>query len=417
MATQTRYDFQDLYQWDIIDTTFDDYTGELIQRATQYDNGSYRDESFAFGKRMYMVHFDDFGGPQGYGAYDWERIETSFDMNGRMELRTTFFDDGGVRDEQFQDGMRTMTFQVDGYMQPGGNDWDTIETTYGYDGQIEMRTTHYDDGTVREEQFQDGVRLNTFQYDPNFGPGGQDWDSIHTSFDFDGRIQNRMTHYDDGSIKDETFLDGMRDRIYEMDAPGPGGNRWDTIETVFDFYTGDLIERITSNDDGSVLTERFFDGRKSDSTLWDGADLKAWDSIDTLFDFNGKKLERITAYDDGRWSMDQFDNGVRFKTHMHEDPHGGRAWSDIFVFYDHRGKVESRLKVYDDGDAMAQFYMNGRVYQKVLWDGDDSEAWSGRVTDYDTQGTVVGDYFLFDGQLPHEFNNLPELPPELFGGM
>lgn len=415
MAVRTRYDFNDLYQWDVIEDTFDDYTGDLIQRTTQYDNGGFRDESFAAGNRMFMVHYDGFGGPQGFGAYDWERIETSYDFNGRIELRTTFFDDGGVRDEQFMDGIRTMTFRVDGNFMPGGShDWDYVETTYGYDGQIEMRMTTYDDGSVREESFQDGLRQNTWQYDPNFGPDGQDWDTIFTSYDFQGRMERRETTFDDGSFKEELFVDGARDRIYEVDAPGPGGKRWDVIETVFDFYTGDVIERVTTNDNGSVETERFTDGRKTDATLWDGADLKGWDTIDTIVDYNGKKLERIVSFDDGRISTDQFDGGVRWKTHMQEDPYGGRPWSDVFVFYDGRGKVESRLTVYDDGDAMAQFFANGRLYQKVLWDGDDSEDWSGRVTDYDGLGTTVSDYFLFDGQLPSEFYNLPELPPELF---
>ena len=109
MTTVIREDLDNLYNWTRIEETFDNDV--LIGKVTFFDNGLITAIDYDAGVRRYMVEEDN---PQGTGnVKSWDRIETYYDTQGVLEARVTTYDNGIMREQQFQDGVRSYTAQYD----------------------------------------------------------------------------------------------------------------------------------------------------------------------------------------------------------------------------------------------------------------------------------------------------------------
>ena len=116
ITTSTRFDTEEQFSWDSITSTFDNDT--LIFRDTLFDNGVARFEQFENGLRSVTTQYDNFDpfsgeAPADGGAFSWTEQFTGYDENGDIQGRDTLFDNGVQRFEQFENGVRSSTTQYD----------------------------------------------------------------------------------------------------------------------------------------------------------------------------------------------------------------------------------------------------------------------------------------------------------------
>lgn len=349
--------------------------------------------------------------------YNWDTIEEYFDVDV-LVARLTNYDDGTIKEEQWAGGIRTTIRQFDnpGDMSGGVKSWDSIDTFFDPSGQMEARITQYDNGVIREEMFQGGVRAQTTHYDnPGSGSSGaKNWDTINIYFDQNGTMEARVTQYDNGVIKEEMFQNGIRAQTTQYDNPGSSGSgaqSWDTIATYYE-VDGTIAAKVTTNDNGTINEVIYQNGVKEVLNQYDnpasgGSGAKIWDTVQTYYNPDGTKVARITNYDDGREKEEIWSNGARESTILRDNPNSGGdgayAYTDIATFFDFNGDKVARVATYDNGDATQHLYGMGDLMQFMEYDGDGSHNWLGRVTTYAPDGSVA---------TVDTYDSIEELPPE-----
>ena len=361
--------------------------------------------------------------------YSWDNIRSVF-QDGILTNRFISYDNGTTAQSFYMDGKRVEMIQTDSQLNGGAKSWDTIKSYYGPDGALAARVTIYDNGLFKEETFENGVRSKTIQMDnpqdPN-GAGVKSWDVIETYYDQEGQIEARITQYDNGIFKEESFEAGVRTYVRQMDNPqdleGNGAKNWDTIETYYD-ASGQIEARLINYDDGRVRQDSFENGVRTATEIQDGAyeggeGNYAWTAMNMYYDENGALAHKFTVYDDGRVRQDDYIDGVRH-TSIIEDKYifngGNYNWDTQHFVYDDSGSVAERQVTYDDGDEMLQTYVDGNLIQKSEYDGDNSEAWLGRVTTYNDDGSVASTETYNDTfELPEDFFINPMIPFEALG--
>ena len=189
--------------------------------------------------------------------------------------------------------------------------WDNITSTFDNDTLI-FRDTLFDNGVARFEQFENGLRSVTTQYDnvdlstgeaPADG-GAFSWTEQSTFYDQDGALEFRETTFDNGVEKFEQFENGVRSFTYQSDnidqftgeTPADGGAFSWTEQTTYYDPDGVITERETLNDDGTVKVERFEDGERSALGLLDEEDAFDWNAQATLYE-NGEVSVKATQWD------------------------------------------------------------------------------------------------------------------------
>lgn len=252
-------DVDDFYSdaWDVVTLFYSD--GELSERQTRYDNGSFKVEVFADGTLSETVQIDDYFGAG--NAYDWSRIDTTYDRSGLIEYRETVFDNGVLKYEEFENGTRTEMAQLDGFyngeppVDGGAEAWESI-VTYFEEGDIARRETLFDDGVAKLELFENGLRTIVYQDDRDDGQGGaRDWQEKLTNYDANGQIETAGTLFDDGDTIIFNYEDGERTERVRFDGDddeswllsvtsfSDEGNQtvnYDTVDEVPEAYLGYL---------------------------------------------------------------------------------------------------------------------------------------------------------------------------------
>lgn len=347
--------------------------------------------------------------------YTWDRIETTTD--DVVTLRFVVFDDGRTTQTEYIYGVRSSLMQFDSQDGSGTKSWDSIESYYDEAGLIAARVTTYDNGIVKESTFENGIRAKVVQFDnPDNDSGGvKNWSSVESYYDQSGKIEAKITFFDNGVVKEELFENGERAKITQIDNPqegGPGVKSWDTIESYYD-ETGVIEARITNWDNGVLREELFEDGVRVKLSNYDnpefgGAGVKSWDSIETYYDAQSGEIEaKVTKYDDGRVKEELYENGQKAQVYTQDDAMNGTdgvyAWDEMFQVYDANGNLEADVIIFDNGDAQGAFYDDGALMQVLEYDGDGSEPWLGQRTTYDDAGEVA---------LVENWQNEWELPPE-----
>ena len=400
-----RSDEADAYSWSQIVTDYD-WAGQISKRVTDYDDGSHTYEEFLDGQRT-MMHQTDVT-----DAKNWETISTDYDLDGRLINRMINYDDGTYTYESFIDGQRSSMSKADAL---NVKNWETIGIQYDEAGKISHRLTDYDDGTFKFEQFENGLRTSTYQsdnlvdhVDPPEDGGAKNWETIETQYDEAGNVSSRLTDYDDGIVKFEQFENGVRSRTHLADnlvdpenPPEDGGvKNWETIDTRYD-EAGKISSRLTEYDDGTVTYELFEDGVRTSTYQSDNfvdhvdppvnGGAKNWETIETFYDESGNVAQKVVTYDNGSEAFTAYENGVRHLT-LFEDTEDAFDWDFKFTNYDENGKVSARSTVQDNGDEMALFYEEQALMARVDIDGDGSHSWGAKLIEYQSGEAIVTTY-------------------------
>ncbi len=398
MPSTTIYDTENQFNWQAKTTFTDDY-GQVVSSDILYDSGLITARYYSEGvlDRTELVD-DQVDG----GLFNWTSKTNYYSPNGDVTVRETFLDNGVIKVEDFAEGARTQTFQYDNPNSAGDGvmSWEHIETYYDQNGVLSERATFNDNGVLRVDSFTDGVRSQIFQYDnPNeAGDGVKSWDRIEAYYDQNGNLTENATFYDNGIFRLTTYVEGQRASVIEEDNPnaaGDGVKSWDRIETYFD-QNGVKTEKATFYDNGIFKLETYSDGQLVGVQQSDEGDVASWDTIETMITRDGGVVEQrtLTVGDDG---VERFDMRVDSQRVMLVETDNSldgsaRSWQTNERFYDENGDLAQQHIVYDDADEFVFLHVGGTLDQKVEYDGDESEAWAIRVTDYTAEGPVVVTY-------------------------
>lgn len=263
-------------------------------------------------------------------------VDLAYDDNGLLLSRQFDRPDGLRQEDSYVDGVRSATLlrDVDDQF-----DWAEVTNRYDETGRIRKETT-FDNGLLRVDTFQDGVRVRSFQTDPD-DVDLKDWTLRDVSYDGSGTPLTRLTRYDDGIERLETFQEGIREVVVQEDL---------------------------------VLTAEL------------------WSQITTIFDSLGRLTSRDLVYDDGVLREDTFSAGVRQKTTV-DDVEDAFDWDTIQFLYNPDGVVGSRQQVDDNEDVTLILFEDGRRAERVIVDKNNDEDWAVQITTYDDAGvTDVTEY-------------------------
>lgn len=404
----------DNFVWDRVDSYYDPL-GSLTSEVLFYDDGRVKEETWSNGVNTMTVQFDNPGDPEGSGVKTWERIDTTFDSNGDKASEVTFYDNGVVVEALWTGGLRSQTTTYDNPQDSGSGgakSFDRIEAQFDANGLLENRVTFYDNGTVKEELWQDGVRTVTNQYDnPQElgGPGVKAWDQAQTIYDASGQKVGKVTFYDDGRVLSQEWSEGLLSHSLMEDNPGDGtggAKSWDRIETFFD-GAGQASSRITIYDNGSTREDSFQFGQKVSSIAIDVEDNTDWIQSETYYDAFGSRETRTTQYDDGRVTYQTYAFGQLASSITEDAPfdfgNGAYDWASRGTIYENGERVLSGT-TYDNGDGVLKEFAGDMLTFLHERDGDGSEAWLGRTTTYDLDGSSTVEYFYAEDEMPEVWN-------------
>lgn len=404
------YDENNQYTWDTVILGFDYYNGvyQMVERERLNDDDTVIQERFEDGILRSMSQFDD-RGPNPDGVHNWTFIETVYDPIGQVEFRYSQYDDGRIVEENYQNGMLERHFQQDNSEFHVGENlytWHWVETYYNQSGQIEFKITNFDDDTMKEEYFQNGVlyelrEMDVDWFNPDGTMGHHDWHTKQTYFDPNGVIEFRVVDFDDGGRTEDTYFDGVIERSVMMDGyGGPNGNglhEWSQKEIWYE--NGTIAFQTTEFDDGVFRECFFFDGMLERIEQYDYSydpilgSQHAWDRQTTYYDPLGQVQYQYVMNDDGSTVENSYFDGQLERTFQTDsygvDGNGSETWQSIETFYDPNGDLFSRHYAYDDGSMREDHYIAGVIDYTFYQDGyGGAHAWDRVDIYYDQIGQI-----------------------------
>ncbi|MEM7212691.1 MAG: hypothetical protein AAF479_12505 [Pseudomonadota bacterium] len=232
--------------------------------------------------------------------------------------------------------------------------WDRIEQNYETVGGVRTlthRLTVYDDGVTKSESFDDtGSWLVYTNTSSVVGTGS--WKKIEIRFNSSGERESRLTTFDNGVVNSEQYVSGHLSFVEQLDGPQP----------EFDRDTGDVIQPA---DTGAF----------------------SWQSVGTRFDSDTGAIQvRSTIYDNGVLHDEVFENGVRVQFWQTDGPQpeydhelgdyvqpedpGVQVWQWIGTIFDNvTGQILIRSTVYDNGVLHDEQFENGTRISLQQFDG------------------------------------------------
>ena len=239
--------------------------------------------------------------------FDWESISTTI-TEGVIDSIDTIYDDGVVKYELFENGVRVQTFQDDNLDEfgeapadGGAKSWTSIQTNYTETGQIADRETRYDDGVVKFEDFENGVRSRTFQDDnlDEFGEapadgGAKSWTSIQTNYDETGQIAQQSILYDNGVEATKEYENGMLQFDVREDVADEF--EWNLITTTYE--GGERVAKQTQYDNLDSLTQIFDDKMRVAQIEMDGDNSDSWAFEVTEFGLDGATVATYDSFEE-----------------------------------------------------------------------------------------------------------------------
>ena len=351
MVEVTKYDTNNQFSWTEKTQTFDYVTGELTQDYVLFDNGLTSTDIYANGVRTIGILEDV---AVDGGLFNWANKWTQYDETGAVIGVGIEYDNNVIQEDTYEYGVLLNSVRVDRL--GDAEIWTRFDLMYGLDGQLVTKIIQFDDGIVRVQNFAEGSRTSTFDYDnPNeAGSGVKAWDRIETYFDATGQKSERATFYDNGIIKVQQYTEGQLTQLLQYDEADAAS--WDRIETTFSRSAGSVTKTtLTVGDDGVERVDVREDGKRA-------------------------SLVEIDASADGT----------------------ARKWETNARQYDEAGQLAQQRITFDNTDQFVFLYADRAKTQKVEFDGDDSNAWVYRVTDYTADGPVVTTYDPGDAATPPE---------------
>lgn len=287
--------------WESIAVEYDE-SGALVDSFTLFDDATVLWKTYENGVISSTLQFDEsFTGD----AKPWSSIQSYFDENGVIEERVIVNDNEILRVDEFENGVISTSLQIDESRGNSAQNWSEIRTNYDENGVISDRGLNYDDGMLRVETFEDGVLDTRLWIDESETGDAKRWSEISMSFDDNGDRETRFTTYDDGTTREDNFEDGVRATSIQRDeSDGGDAVSWSQIFTSYD-ESGRVSDRVVNNDNGIERHDRYDDGQLERSIKIDnseGGEARTWDSIATHYDDNGD-VEFVDMIDD---NYDQF---------------------------------------------------------------------------------------------------------------
>lgn len=279
-----------VYTWETIETIYD--SDGLSERVIVYDNGNTTEQSFTAGVIATALLIDN------GDAYDWSQIETVYDQDGLTAEREVLYDNGVFTAQLFDAGTITYSVSVD-VDDFYADAWDVV-TRYYTDGELSERQIQYDSGLFTVQVFVDGTLSETTKIDEYGGAGNAyDWSQIVTTYDESGVIEYRETTFDNGVLKYEEFEDGVRTMVYQEDPDdGQGGAEdWQEKLTTYD-ENGQIETAGTLYDDRDTIIFNYEDGDLTERVRIDGDGDESWLLSVTSFSDVGNETVNYDTVDE-----------------------------------------------------------------------------------------------------------------------
>lgn len=458
-TTISKFDLDNLYNWEEIHTTYDD-NGVIQDKTKLLDSGVSIEEAFTNGIRHSMFQEDH---SSDGSAVSWQSIDSNYDASGQLETRTTLYDTNVTRVEGFNNGIKSYVAQQDNSADGSAKNWQHIESLFDANGQVSSVLTLYDTNVYKAESFENGVKRYSFQEDRSVDGAAAQWQTIETGYDESGNLGARITVYDADVIKVEHFEIGIRTVTSEVDQSADGSARkWQTKDTSYD-DAGQMQWRATLTDADVETTEYFENGTRTYTHQHDrSADGLAvhWENKLSEYDENGKLVVQMIDYDNGiakrvefnngvkdnifeqdnsadgsaaNWQyrardydgegaiefrqtlfdtdvfeLVSYENGVRYQNYREDLSTDGsvKNWQSFTTQYDENGIIERSNIVYDDTDIRFSLYEDGNINARLDIDGDESETWAAREVQYDQSGNISDTIF---------YDSVDDVPIEFFG--
>lgn len=212
-----------LKSWRTIVEKFDS-SENLLSRVTWRDDGILETASFTDGSLTQRVQEDN---PTGLSEnrQTWHKITLEYDPSGQLTGRATEYDSGELKLETYANGIRTGVSRFDGIYDVGltpfqdNHDWREISVSYDpTTGNLVSRSYTYDDLTKQILTYENDVLTRRLESDPG---DVMPWDTIDSAYE-EGALSLRTTRFDDGAERVELISDGRLTSILEISAPSVG---------------------------------------------------------------------------------------------------------------------------------------------------------------------------------------------------
>jgi hypothetical protein len=315
--------------------------------------------------------------------------------------RQTHYDNGVMRLEGFIAGVRDRMILLDnpGSL-TGATNWTSIVTRYDAQGKNLSRITDYDNGTRRIETFDQGVRVQVDLMDNptrNYN-GVYNWDTITKTFDASGKLTGLHTVLDNDVVKVEHFAEGSLAERIETDAANVFD--WSTINSQF--HNGILTRQLTVFDNGQSI-ENMYDNKELVRVLQtDGSNIASWTTQNTGF-AAGIRTDKFVTYDDGTTRDERYvDNVLREVIKVDASADGtARSWESFTLHLDAQGKLTSQLITYDTGIVREDTFVNGVRVSTIQQDNPDQPGpgvkdWTAITSTFSDAGTMVARHVVYD---------------------
>ncbi|KIC14762.1 hypothetical protein [Leisingera sp. ANG-Vp] len=341
-----KHDLGDNHDFQWIQVTYDE-NGLVAQRSVTFDNGVETVAEYENGIRVSLFR-DDRG-----DVMDWGWRSITYTPDGELNTRTTTQDSGVVTFERFNDGIRTLHRQDD---VANTQDWERIDTEILYSGFYNddfanvapfSRTTWFDNGIVKEEVLENGATTSVVWRDEE---DIRDWRFKSTSYDTDGGLAGRHIVFDNGIGKIEEFHNGIRSALYKYDTKDALG--WRFIRIVYD-ADGTITLHEKHNDDGSITTSHFDNGIRSETLREDKDDVFEWNTITSHYE-NGELAYKETTRDNGDTLLDIYENQQR-TLRLEIDADGSDPWAVAVTEF---GAGGHQTEVYGTAGDLPEPYLN-----------------------------------------------------------
>lgn len=258
---QTIYDNDNEFPWESITRTFTDGVIQTEERVM--DNGIVRNSLYQHGGLL--VGRTDIDTDS---VMDWAERSLSYYASGNLASQYIWFDDGVFRGIAYDEG-----------------------------GSISQKYTEYTDGDTRLEYYQDGILSHVTQMDDTMGTGlnNEAWTRIETDYNADGTRQFRMVHYDDGTLKVEDYTGGVLSGSFRTDDQD--AHDWDLIRSTYD-TTGQITTETRYMDDTDVIIFLYDNEERTTRLHVDNDDSHSWYLRVTEFGDTGNVITTYNSYGD-----------------------------------------------------------------------------------------------------------------------
>ena len=282
------------------------------------------------------------------------------------------------------------------------NGWSTIVITYADKVEIK-RVTTYDagvtatSGLVVTDTSENGFVVNRLSEDAG---NNNSWSSIETNFvPGTDTVADRLTTYDNGTTKSETFTDGVLTEVVRTGDPET--QSFVSQTTTYNLETGGRTI-VTVGTNGQTTTD-VYDATNTlvSRTQVDGegdANSVDWSMVVTTYStVDGvTTTERVYTYDNGVTRAETLVNGTL--TQVVQTDSNIASWSTITDTFAADGSLLTREKVEDDGDTITENYVDGNLQSVVRVDVSEAAttAWQSMTRTYDAAGNLVSEVQLMD---------------------